>query len=494
MKNNFLIITVCLLLINIFMLSCSDDTQNNTTSTEDLNNNTVFENATVTTVASEAIPTIPDINLDGYVLNIGKPIQENIAWSTITFAVEAEDGEIINDAIFQRNLNVGEKYNFSLTEFEFNNVANEITNQILADDNTYDIFLNPMNSVGNLAQQNFLVNFYDIPNLYLDGYWWDQDMIRDLDIMNHLFFMNGDIIISVYDTLRTVMYNKNYAVDLGLDGFYEMVYNGDWVVDTMFEMMRLATRDENGDGIMDYRDVFGLMYNDSSYWANLLAHNAKAVTKNNNGVPTLAIDNEHFIISYDKTLKLFNSGYTFHYNNDKYPDLTARQAIVTLFDNKQALFFENGMSAAAQYMRNLTEVDFGFLPIPKLNAEQENYFSYVSSAPILCVPITNADLDKTGLVLEALCRDSSETVIPKYFETCFSLKYTHDEESYQMLLIATASRTYDIGMIYDWGGITSKINNAIKTNNENIVSLIESIRDTMLIEMNETIDKFNLIK
>lgn len=486
MKNKYLLSVMCLILTIVFVFSCSpnEGPASGTNTTENAGD------ITTEVTTADNTPPLPETDLEGYVLHIGKPVQANIAWSTIMFAVESEDGEIINDAIFQRNSRIGEKYNFSLEEMEISNVANQITSQILADDSTYDIFMNPMNSIGTLAIHGYFINFYDIPYLHLEGNWWDQDMIRDLDIMNNLYFMNGDIIISVYDTLRTIMYNKNYATDLGLDGFYELAYEGKWTVDTMFDMMKQASYDANGDGLMDYNDVFGHMYNGSSYWANLLAHNAKAVSKDNAGNPVLTIDSERFIMSYEKVLGLFNSGYSFNYSSDKYPGLDSRGAIVTMFDNKQILFFENGMSAAAQYMRNLTEVDFGFLPLPKLNEQQDRYYAYISSAPILCVPITNAEVDKTGFVLEALCRDSSETVIPKYFGTCFSLKYTHDEESYDMLLLATASRTYDLGMIYDWGKMTSKISEGISTNNPNAVSLIESIKETIITEMNETIANF----
>ena len=66
--------------------------------------------------------------------------------------------------------------------------------------------------------------------------------------------------------------------------------------------------------------------------------------------------------------------------------------------------------------------------------------------------------------------------MPEYFETCFSAKYTRDERSYEMIVLATESRRYDLGIIYDYGGIMTMLRNTAEANDENITSSMESIR------------------
>lgn len=57
-------------------------------------------------------------NLEGYTLNVAKIAQENIPWVLVSFGVEEENGEILNDTIYARNRNVSEKNNFSISETE----------------------------------------------------------------------------------------------------------------------------------------------------------------------------------------------------------------------------------------------------------------------------------------------------------------------------------------------------------------------------------------
>ena len=463
------------LILSALCLSCGEAGSPSDTSTETAD--------TAPIVTDAAIAELPDADLDGFELRLAKVTQTKTAWSNEAFAVSEENGEVLNDAIYRRNLKMCEKYNFRLSENEFDDTLSILTKQNLAGDNEHDIFLIPLNRVNTIAGADNLIDFHDIPNIELEGAWWDQDMIRDLDIGGGQYFMNGDVIFTVYDCLRVIMYNKGYAEDLGLSGFYTLVNDGKWTIDRMYEMMEAAAVDVNSDGVMDYQDRFGLLYNNNSYSAYLTAQEVKLIDSDG----TLGVFTDRFVNAYENMLKIFDTGLVFNYNEDKYPGLNARQAIVAMFDANQTLFFENGISAAAQYMRDVKNVDYGFLPIPKFDEEQEKYYSYVSvSAPVLCVPVTSIDrLDGIGFALEALCRESSESVVPEYFGTCFSAKYTHDAESYDMILLATESRMYDLGIIFDYGKIITTITNAAKAGDEAIMSKLESIRDAVAADFDK---------
>ena len=77
-------------------------------------------------------------------------------------------------------------------------------------------------------------------------------MLRDLDMGGGQYFMNGDIIFSVYDCLRVIMYSKGLADDLGMSGFYETVRDGKWTVDHMHKLMTEAAADLNSDGALGF--------------------------------------------------------------------------------------------------------------------------------------------------------------------------------------------------------------------------------------------------
>ena len=445
---------------------------------------TALSGSETTTEASEVdyLETLPEVNYDGYEFRI---IAQSYDQRPNLPLADEETGEVLNDALYARNVKTAEKYGFRLSDTELPDPKTTMEQQCLAGDSEYDLFLIPLNKLSVQTGKEYLTDFHSVPNLGLTGEWWDQDMLRDLDMGGGQYFMNGDIIFSVYDCLRVIMYSKGLADDLGMSGFYETVRDGKWTVDHMHKLMTEAAADLNSDGATDYQDRFGLLYNNNSYEAYLTSQGVKLISTDG----TLGFDTERFIKAYENLLKIFDKTMVFNYNEDKYPGLTARQAIVTLFDNRQALFFENGMSAAAQYMRTVANVDFGFLPLPKLDEEQDKYYSYVSmSAPVLTIPKTNGDrLGDTGFILEALCRESSRSVVPVYFDTCFSAKYTRDEESYEMILLATDSRMYDPGIIYNYGKIDTTILEAAKAGDEAIKSKLDAIKSTVIEEYNKSV-------
>ena len=466
--------------------ACSgSNTPSDTVSTQPENTvqTTISENETT---SPEGIPELGARDLGGFEFHLGKPVQGNVAWATVTFAADEENGEVLNDAIVRRNQLITEKYNFSMKETELTSATDEMTKQILAGDDQYDLFMDRLDKVRAVLTSEYLINWYDIPHIELESSWWDQDAQRDLDLGDGMYFMNGDIVFTVYDCLRAIMYNKGLVSDFKLEdtygSFYDLVKDGKWTVDTMYEMMNTVAADLNGDGFMGEDDRFGVLYNHQSAGSLVTSQGHQLVSKDSDGYPIFTAEGEKFTKIYENILKLISGNISFNYNADKYKGLTARQAIVALFDNKQALFFDNGISAAAQYMRDVQNVDFGFLPMPKFDETQDKYYSFVSvSAPVMTVPktIDSDRLEKMGFALEALCRESSESVVPEYFETCFSAKYTRDEQSYEMIILATESRRYDLGIIYDYGGVYTTLRDSSEANNESVTSVFESIKSAV---------------
>ena len=68
--------------------------------------------------AETGIPDLPDKNSGGFELHVGKPIQDKILWSNVSFAVGEENGEVLNDALYARNVKTAEKYGFRLSDTE----------------------------------------------------------------------------------------------------------------------------------------------------------------------------------------------------------------------------------------------------------------------------------------------------------------------------------------------------------------------------------------
>jgi len=97
------------------------------------------------------------------------------------------------------------------------------------------------------------------------------------------------------------------------------------------------------------------------------------------------------------------------------------------------------------------ESDFGIIPLPKYDEAQETYYTathpqYVS---FMTIPVTNAEPERTGKIMEAMNAYSTEYVVPAVYQTTLVGKVIRDEESEEMLDIIFASRNFDISFAFN---------------------------------------------
>ena len=117
-----------------------------------------------------------------------------------------------------------------------------------------------------------------------------------------------------------------------------------------------------------------------------------------------------------------------------------------LFMQDKAMFIFSSLGHAVTIFR-YADINYGFLPMPKLNERQENYCSGSNDVPF-GIPVTNTDLDFTGMLIEALSAEGYRTVQPAYFEIALKQKFTSDAESIEILDIISQARVLDFGYLY----------------------------------------------
>ena len=79
------------------------------------------------------------------------------------------------------------------------------------------------------------------------------------------------------------------------------------------------------------------------------------------------------------------------------------------------------------------ESDFGVLPYPKYNPEDENYRNRNFGSSYFAIPITAKNLEMSAVVLEAQNFYSYRDVRPTYYETILKDKVARDQETAEML-------------------------------------------------------------
>ena len=102
--------------------------------------------------------------------------------------------------------------------------------------------------------------------------------------------------------------------------------------------------------------------------------------------------------------------------------------------------------------------------------------------------ITN--LERTGIIIEALSAESMYLLTPAYYEISLKTKYARDDESQEMLDIIFASTVYDLGNIFDWGGVFTLPSNLTESGSTDFASRYAKIEKAAVKAMEKTIEQY----
>ena len=116
-----------------------------------------------------------------------------------------------------------------------------------------------------------------------------------------------------------------------------------------------------------------------------------------------------------------------------------------IFKSGRAMMADGSLGSAAS-LRSMDD-DFGIVPYPKFDEDDDYATAINGAAPLAVIPITVSDVERTGAITEALCAYSSRDVIPAFYEVSLKTKYSRDDESEEMMDLIKNSIVYDIGYL-----------------------------------------------
>ena len=462
------------------------------------------ENPPNITATDEAATDEPDTNSEAAVVELIDGLGEwdfdgyefkNISRGSGMFAdYEEETGEVLNDAIYNRNKRIEERFNITFVEtvMPSSDMATSMRRSLMAHDGAYDTMVIRSPDSYPLAQEGYLRPFTDLPHLDFSKPYWDEWLTSQYSITNKIFFAAGAYDLNMFRA-SALLFNKLLAQNLGAEDLYALVTNGKWTFDKFEEMGKLAANDLDGDGVMTIADQFGyvggLKVILPAFW---IAGGVKTIEKDKDDIPYLsALEPEFINVWFKMADVLLHSGVWC----DKLPDLTGMNvgdpATVQMFSDGRSLFYA-GEVGHARNLREM-EIDFGIIPYPKLDENQDKYYSQLPWAELLSIPIYAADNDveRTSVIIEALACDSYKTVTPVYYEIVLKTKFSRDEESEAMVDLIFANR------IFDWGDTTwcpllrdGIFINIFHTKSDTIVSAVEAKQANIQATIDKMVEAF----
>lgn len=432
-----------------------------------------------------------DLDLQGFTVRVLSPmLSDNYVIDGI-FYVEEQTGDVLTDSIYIRNSSVCGKYNFSIdviyaSSIEGSFIDNAVYADIMADAGDYDIALPYLSNAALRISDGLYLDLNDVPYIDLDKNYYDQNFIRDLSLGGKLYFVDSDILIANKDSTTVTMFNKSLSEDLNLGNLYDVVNSGAWTCDAMLGYIKIANGDTNGDGVFNTDDTVGHLYASNNCLAPYLASGGFAYfTKDSSDLPQINTDTEKLFNILGTVQSLLSSDISFDwlYIND------AVSTMKTMHNDKRLLFQSLSVSVPRRLYRDL-DIDFGFLPVPKITETQQEYLSTVwKGHTTICVPSSNRHTGETGAVIEALA-SASQDIAEAYYKTC--VKYAQDQESLDMIDLALSNVSYDIGAVYDFGGLPSAMITCVVDQKFNFNSTYASYSDAADSACEDYLDKLSI--
>jgi hypothetical protein len=436
-----LLIAVALVLA-VELAACAGEPAKNSETTADLNTEAVSTGSPETTslFINDDLPA--DLNYGGKVCRV---LYWNDAENREYFA-DGITGELVNDAIYERNLEVesrlGIKFDFvgeKGSYYEMNTFFNHLNNSMKAGEHAYDIASSYSMGIALLTYNGLCMALQDNQYIDYEKPWWPDALLGQATINGNLYFVSGDLSTNMLYMMYITYFNKQFIADLGLESPYDLVSNNQWTIDKMFEMGQNAYNDLNGNGKFDENDRMAQLTSTIHIEAFFWGSGIRTVDRDASG--KLVVSD---LYSSERAINVINkiSAY-FNTTNCAMIGGSPRAA----FDEGRTLFHTDRADVGVSDINS--GMEYGIVPVCKYDSQQESYYTILGNPfSLYCIPADASDGDMSGAVLECLASEGYRTITPALFETTMKIKYAFDDTASQMYDIVRQSTVYDLGRIF----------------------------------------------
>lgn len=492
-------IALLLFLILIFSsaFSCGPDkTSNNPNNSNDVAEDGGDGGDEAVTEPLVVADDLPDMDFGGYTFRTLTWPEEGGEHTII--APEEQNGDILNDSIYTANKRVEERFNVGLTEIikgRYHEAPSMLKNAVQSGDDAYDMVLMVDRLAMDLAMSGkYFCSMNELTNIDLAKPYWDKFINEALSIEGVLYFASGANMMGALDYMCFLVYNKQVVQNEGIENIHNLVREGKWTMDKMYDLGRAVTKDIDGDGAYTDADRYGVILSSDYYYPSFWYSNR---------IPLIAKD--EFDLPYfnvpgnTKLFDIFDKQYDFAHNGNVEFDVTTNKLphyagsvsghpigiVMRIFADGHGLFASSSMYTV-QALRAM-DADYGIIPYPTYDGQAagEPYAARVTGLIPLIVPTTNSDLNMTSALMEALACEYYLNVIPKYYDLVVQEKATRDDESRDILDMLTANRFFDLGDSIWMGDARAQYSGLAAAKSNTFVSTTEKIES----KVNKTLEK-----
>ncbi|MBP5173349.1 MAG: hypothetical protein ILP01_00215 [Clostridia bacterium] len=357
-----------------------------------------------------------------------------------------QTGDMLKDALYERILHIQDRLNLKL-EFVFENgnwdhreaFISKVEASVKDGSGAYDVIaaynLNPPV----MATKGLLMNLGDAPHLDFSQPWYSRDFVDTVSVGNNIYYA---INIADYGSVRqmaSVMFDKSLTSVKGITDseLYAKVLDGGWTLEELLGYIDGTFAEMNGTNAPDYGDVWGFAVGDKPRIDALFyGFGLQIVSKQPDGALAMALGDE----KNQTVIETINS---LLYRNDNVYSID--NSLYGMFKANKVYFYLTPIAIVDQKLG----FDFGVLPVPKLNSDQQNYRTYISNQhEAWCIPEGSLTYDMGTDVIELFGYEANERIAPVYFETMLKYRYSSDDGAAKVYDIIRSSVIFDFGYMF----------------------------------------------
>ena len=380
------------------------------------------------------------------------------------FYVEEQNGEMINDAIYQRNINVEEKMGVTLAwvdiKGQYNNgvgkaYADHVANVYASGDQTYDIMSAHTRTIALTAKNGYCADMMELDYLDFEKPWWPEVMLDTATIGESLYFVTGDVSTNSIHHMYAIFYNKDI-----LSRYPDLVepstsvLEGNWTVETIQVLTQGLYQDLDGSNSANENDFYGFTSLSWHFDAVYYAAGLKQAEPDPDLI--MKISPDYFSEKADTLVGIIGQWVK---QGDVYINSTYYDDV---FVNGNSLMV---MARHKDVAEQIVDAGFsyGIVPIPKYNTDQERHITCVGNpCSLYSIFVNSADTNRAAAVLECWASEAYRTTTPAVFETTMKLRYSETSVESQMYDIIRAGITFDFGRLFngELGNMSDQWDNA----------------------------------
>lgn len=433
------------------------------------------EETAVEPVETEITSGLDPADFDGYKFHIYRHDQVYD-----DFRAEDLNGEALNDAMYMRMKAVEDACNVEIIRMNVSAGMRDghtpLGSSVLAGSNDYDLCEISSYSSCNALTAGYLYDLARIENLDLSREWWDQYAVEDCTFGKSIYLTTGDISICNNQMTFCIFFNKKLAANYELPNLYDMVKNDEWTIDNFKAFAgKMANMDTDNDGnhVNDKDDAYGIYIWDDIMMGIINASGIRCCQINAGGELELTLYSEKFVDAFNKFADYaYDKSITCAYQRNGYDADWGHIA----FKEDRALFYLSHLGKATS-TRDM-ESDFGILPLPMYDENQERYYNAIASwgSAFYSIPLNaweTEEYERAGYITQLLGFESMKTLTPAYYDITLKGKSSRDEESSEMLDLLFNTRCYDFGWYFEIGGYNEGIMNLLRAYDTGVASMYE---------------------